>query len=458
MARNALSLIHVYYGEKHGKSHADALFGHLKSWMSYKIKARNFIVKNAHDFYKYCREFCQTPVLKDCCQHYCVEFQFIRQCDVKGKQDCDLESHIEGTQDIYSVHNTPQPVQLQVRAVPCLCPPCISEQDECLNSEYTEPWRLVELIPKKGDNPRKYAKRQKPVHQIDVQHDQQVEEECQGSNDDLSEISIDVPDEGAGNVKSATGKAKESTFQEVKKSICQKKQKKKEKIATNVTDHVTDPENVSITAICPTCSWVPIQEEITEEDFPSTDSIHANDEEEMINICAQKSTEFLLSGENALRQGMAQPPTVHEILDDAIPEEVFWYSILSAIESCRYYIEVDKLTRQLIYSRRMPVIQKRSEVYFILELDVRDMVTQCDIPPDDPVHMNAVYTEGDGNCFCRALSKAFFNTFSRHIEIRARIVLEGIINKSTYAEQQSYIKMQTYPLFSPHFWNTTPQG
>ena len=178
----------------------------------------------------------------------------------------------------------------------------------------------------------------------------------------------------------------------------------------------------------------------------------------MINICAQKSTEFLLSCENALRQGMAQPSTVHEILDDAIPEEALWYSILSAIESCHHYIEADKLTRQLIYSGRIPVMQKRSEVYFILELDVRDMVTQRDIPPDGPVHMNAVYTEGDGNCFCRALNKAFFNTFSRHIEIRARIVLEGIINKSTYAEQQSYIRMQTYPLFSPHFQNTTPQG
>ena len=181
--------------------------------------------------------------------------------------------------------------------------------------------------------------------------------------------------------------------------------------------------NSSITAIRRRCSWVPIQEEITEEDFLSTDSTHANDEEEMINICAQKSTEFLLSGENALRQGMAQPPTVHEILDDAIPEEAFWYSILSAIKSCHHYIDADKLARQLIYSGRIPVMQKRSEVYFILELDVRDMVAQRNIPPDSPVHLNAVYTKGNGNCLCRALSKAFFNIFSRHIELRARIVL-----------------------------------
>ena len=53
ISRCALNLIRIYFGEKHGKSHADALFGHLKAWMSYKIKARHFIVKNAFDFYKF---------------------------------------------------------------------------------------------------------------------------------------------------------------------------------------------------------------------------------------------------------------------------------------------------------------------------------------------------------------------------------------------------------------------
>ena len=96
LARCILTIIRVYFGEKHGKSHADALFGRLKAWMSYKIKARHFVVANAFDFYKYCRDHYQTPKL-DCCQHYRVEFQFIRPCDVRRHQDCTLEDAVEKT-------------------------------------------------------------------------------------------------------------------------------------------------------------------------------------------------------------------------------------------------------------------------------------------------------------------------------------------------------------------------
>ena len=70
ISRCALQLIRVYFGEKHGKSHVDGLFGCIKAWMSYKIKARHFVVTSAFDFYKFCREFYKTPVLQGCCQHY----------------------------------------------------------------------------------------------------------------------------------------------------------------------------------------------------------------------------------------------------------------------------------------------------------------------------------------------------------------------------------------------------
>ena len=77
LAGSALQIICVYFGEKHGKSHADALFGRLKSWMTYKIKSRQFVVTCAKDFYKYCREHYEMPVLENCCQHYRVAFEFI---------------------------------------------------------------------------------------------------------------------------------------------------------------------------------------------------------------------------------------------------------------------------------------------------------------------------------------------------------------------------------------------
>ena len=71
LAKSPLDIIRVYFGEKHGKSHADGLFGRLKAWMSYQIKSRKFIVKDAHDFFNYCREYYQTPHRTEgTCQHY----------------------------------------------------------------------------------------------------------------------------------------------------------------------------------------------------------------------------------------------------------------------------------------------------------------------------------------------------------------------------------------------------
>ena len=156
--RCALKVIRTYFGEKHGKSDADALFGRVKAWMSYKIKARHFIVKSAYDFYKFCREYYKTPVLQGCCQHYRVHFEFIQPCDVRRHQDSDLDKAVENTQKLYSVCNTDEPLQLKVRSVPCLCPPCIQDNGPCENSAQTDPWKLVTLIPSKGSNKNKYKK------------------------------------------------------------------------------------------------------------------------------------------------------------------------------------------------------------------------------------------------------------------------------------------------------------
>ena len=35
LAKSPLDIIRVYFGEKHGKSHADGLFGMIKAWMSF---------------------------------------------------------------------------------------------------------------------------------------------------------------------------------------------------------------------------------------------------------------------------------------------------------------------------------------------------------------------------------------------------------------------------------------
>ena len=44
--------------------------------------------------------------------------------------------------------------------------------------------------------------------------------------------------------------------------------------------------------------------------------------------------------------------------------------------------------------------------------------------------LRAICILGDGNCLCQAVCKGFFNSDARHIEMRVRIIIEGIVNKS----------------------------
>ena len=53
-------------------------------------------------------------------------------------------------------------------------------------------------------------------------------------------------------------------------------------------------------------------------------------------------------------------------------------------------------------------------------------VAQAEIPYDGPSMLKAVFTTGDDNCLPRAICKACFNHDGRHVEIRARIVIEGV--------------------------------
>ena len=83
LARTALKIIRVYFGEKHGKSHADTLFGHLKAWMTYNICNPHFVVKNAHDFFQFCIQYYQTPPLDHDClkQHFPKRMHFAPTTD-----------------------------------------------------------------------------------------------------------------------------------------------------------------------------------------------------------------------------------------------------------------------------------------------------------------------------------------------------------------------------------------
>ena len=264
----------MYFGEKHGKSHADGLFGRLKAWMSYQIKSRKVVIKDAHDFFKHCREQYQTPKL-DQCQHYHVKFEFVRPSDVRRHHDADLDQAVPKTQQLYSVCNTPEPLTLKVRSVPCLCLPCIQDKGVCLNASHTDPWKLIHLIPQKGANRRKYKKCKCPdadrMSNVQTKKANKVSDEqimtaplpdkCEvevdvNSDDEIPEISIDF-----------------DVTEELKKCEAVKNTEQKSSsrnLPNRVTDHETDHEADHVQGeplVQKSCSWKNISEEIIVEDF-----------------------------------------------------------------------------------------------------------------------------------------------------------------------------------------------
>ena len=168
---------------------------------------------------------------------------------------------------------------------------------------------------------------------------------------------------------------------------------------SNVTDDVTDSvtdNNAQRNADLdiPYCTWANPVELITVPDSstdsnPQVDSEN-DDDVEIIEVCERASKEFLLSGENLARQ--LQP--------------------------------------------LLPPLKKWKHAWYCPAADSIDTVAQHKIPSDGPRHLTAVATKGDGNCLCRAVCKGYFNDDSKHVELRVRIVMEGVLNKEKYLSDE----------------------
>ena len=65
-----------------------------------------------------------------------------------------------------------------------------------------------------------------------------------------------------------------------------------------------------------------------------------------------------------------------------------------------------------------------------------DGVAQKSLHVDAPENVLPVVTIGDGNCCPRSLSIAAFGDDSRHIEMRAKIVVESVLNKERYLSHE----------------------
>ena len=196
-----------------------------------------------------------------------------------------------------------------------------------------------------------------------------------------------------------------------------------------VTDHITDHTKSTCEQDTSNknCTWINSEEQIGGEQFPIAErSLPECDSSdiEIISLCEEVPKEFSMAAENSLP--IPNDNTiVDELFNKNIPEPVLWLSILSALESCNTFPQLLKLATEL--DSRIPKIKPRIAAAYRHGVDKIDQVAQSEIPLDGLMQLMAVATKGDGNCLPRATSKGYFNTDEMHIEIRVRIVIEGVI-------------------------------
>ena len=105
------------------------------------------------------------------------------------------------------------------------------------------------------------------------------------------------------------------------------------------------------------------------------------------------------------------------------------------MESCNTFPQLLKLATEL--DSRIPKIKPRIAAAYRHGVDKIDQVAQSEIPLDGPMQLMAVATKGDGNCLPRTTSKGYFYTDEMHIEIRVRIVIEGVVRMHLYLNPNS---------------------
>ena len=206
------------------------------------------------------------------------------------------------------------------------------------------------------------------------------------------------------------------------------------KYGKNVTDAVT--ENVTDSSEKLACSWRNLSEEITEDDCLSSDSLPSlsqPNDVEIINVCECRSKEFELASENIVpttSERTSTSPSVTDIFKSNLPYTAVWSSILTALHESKDYDSLLLLCQEL--KRDMPRLKPRVEALYSVEMDKIDCVAQAEIPADGPRMLTAIHTCGDGNCMCHAASHGYFNSDKYHLELHARLVVEGVLNKHLY--------------------------
>ena len=131
------------------------------------------------------------------------------------------------------------------------------------------------------------------------------------------------------------------------------------------------------------------------------------------------------------------------------------------MKKCITYEELEILVQSLI-AEGLPPLDPRVNTVYVPGKHIQDVIAQCETPETGQYNVTAVKTTADGNYLSRAFSTAHFDTQERHMEVRARMVIEGIVNKNKYISHQylsrgaAYLHLNAELPTVSHIRSTTP--
>ena len=111
-----------------------------------------------------------------------------------------------------------------------------------------------------------------------------------------------------------------------------------------------------------------------------------------------------------------------------------WDPVVDILKNFERYSDlknyVDSLPKNVLHHIKTNVYKYNSRRHSV------DQVAVMALPSDSPRDCIPIWTMGDGDCLTRSLSMACFGDDSRNVELRARIVVEGVYNRPHYLDNE----------------------
>lgn len=119
--------------------------------------------------------------------------------------------------------------------------------------------------------------------------------------------------------------------------------------------------------------------------------------------------------------------------DVSHPEEFSWHRIFERVQNCDTYSSLEEIIETFDRSEITPITR---EVITSARGFRIDLVAQECMPAEVKGLYIPLKTYGDGNCYPRSVSKAVYATEDNHVEIRMRLLIEGVTNRDIYLSNE----------------------